>query len=87
MSFFNALDVRVQGERISSFRSANVQGLLVFLVLEAETAHARDWLAPLFWPDESQAIARKNLRQALYQLRKLLGQTDRRETPLFIATR
>ena len=87
LSFFNALDVRVRGERITSFRSANVQGLLVFLVLEAETAHARDWLAPLFWPDESQAIARKNLRQALYQLRKLLGQADRRETPLFIATR
>jgi len=65
LSFFNAFDASVQGKRITSLRSANIQGLLVFLVLEAETAHARNTLRGALLHDEPQAIAHKNLRQAL----------------------
>ncbi len=52
--------------------------LLAYLALESQRAHTREALAALFWPDEPDQVAKQNLRQALYQLRQLLGeQTDR----------
>ena len=86
LSFFNTLDVAVDGKRITHFRSAKVQALLLYLVLEADKVHPRDTLAALLWPDEPQETARKNLRQTLYHLRKLL-ETNSSEEPLVIVTR
>lgn len=36
----------------------------------------REVLATLFWPEETEQFARNNLRQAIYQLRKVLGDLD-----------
>src|SRR6185295_18474949 len=56
-----------------SLRSARIQALLAYLALEAGREHTREALAALFWPDEPDQVAKQNLRQALYQLRQLLG--------------
>jgi DNA-binding SARP family transcriptional activator len=46
--------------------------LLCFLLLRRDRAHSREELAALLWPDASTALARKYLRQALWQLQSAL---------------
>lgn len=87
LKFFNSFQVSHNGRAITKFRSVKVQGLLVYLVLEADKAHARDVLATLFWPEETDAIAKKNLRQSLYQLRRVLGDSGEEETDYLHVTR
>jgi WD40 repeat protein/DNA-binding SARP family transcriptional activator len=65
-------------------RSARLQALLAYLALEAVRPHTREALAALFWPDESDQVAKQNLRQALYQLRQLLGE---QAEPFLLVTR
>jgi len=48
------------------------QSLLAYLLLNP-LAHRRERLAGLLWPDSSEANARRNLRQALWQIRRVLG--------------
>ncbi|MCB9006059.1 MAG: tetratricopeptide repeat protein [Ardenticatenaceae bacterium] len=87
LSFLGTFQVHLAGEPITKFRSANVQGLLVYLALQPGRAVSRDVLAALFWPDEPDSIARTNFRQTLYQLRKLLAAGEDGERPFLIATR
>ncbi|MEE9513475.1 MAG: BTAD domain-containing putative transcriptional regulator, partial [Anaerolineales bacterium] len=47
--------------------------LLAYLLLTRGTYHPRERLAGLLWPNSSESRARKNLRQALWQLRKAIG--------------
>ncbi|MFQ5435948.1 MAG: BTAD domain-containing putative transcriptional regulator, partial [Anaerolineae bacterium] len=44
--------------------------------LTQQQAHGRDVLTALFWPNEPETTAKHNLRQSLYRLRRLLGDTD-----------
>lgn len=78
LSFLGTFQVHLGDDPITHFRSANVQGLLVYLALHPGRAIPRDVLAALFWPDEPDSVARGNFRQTLYQLRKLLA-NDRNE--------
>ena len=55
------------------------QGPLIYLALNRQQAHERDVLATLFWPDEPEIVAKQNLRQSLYRLRQLLGETAQEE--------
>lgn len=87
LSFLDTFQVTVGDALITKFRSANVQGLLVYLALHPGRALSRDVLAALFWPDEPDSTARTNFRQTLYQLRKLLEKGDDGERPFFIVTR
>ena len=48
--------------------------LLAYLVLTRGTHHPRERLAGLLWPDSDENKAKKNLRQALWQLRKAIGE-------------
>ncbi len=75
------------GRPITRFRSVNVQGLLVYLAMQAERPINRDVLATLFWPDEPDRIARNNFRQSLFQLRKLLPDGEGNTPPFFLVTR
>ena len=68
--------------RITAFDSNKVRGLLAYLVVESERAHARDTLAALLWPDSSQEAALSSLRNALSNLRRALG--DHEAAPLYL---
>ncbi len=87
LSFFGVAQATLDGKTIANFRSAKVQGLLFYLALLAQQAHARAALAALFWPDEAEPVAMKNLRQSLYRLRGLLGDEDARQEPYLLVTR
>lgn len=88
LAFFGSFQASLDGKPLTHFRSARIQALLTYLVLEAERAHTRDGLAALLWPDEPDQTAKQNLRQALYQLRQLLGeQTEPAANPFLWVTR
>ncbi|MDJ0753530.1 MAG: BTAD domain-containing putative transcriptional regulator [Ardenticatenaceae bacterium] len=87
MTFFGNLLVTLDDRPITHFRSANNQGLLVYLALQNDRPHPREVLAALFWPDEPESVARNNLRQALYQLRRLLGDLGEPDRPFLLVSR
>ncbi len=64
--------VRPPGSPAATLRTAKSLALLSYLTLEPG-AHSRDELATLLWGDSSEKAAHASLRQALTQLRSLLG--------------
>ncbi|MCL4864170.1 MAG: AAA family ATPase, partial [Caldilineaceae bacterium] len=66
-------DIRLHGAPVE-LASRPAQSLLAYLLLNHGTAHRRERLAGLLWPDSSEANARRNLRQALWQIRRALGE-------------
>jgi DNA-binding SARP family transcriptional activator/Tfp pilus assembly protein PilF len=68
---------KIGQEPIDGFESARVRALLAYLAVEADQPHSRDTLAGLLWPERSNKTARKNLRQALSNLRKAIGDHER----------
>ena len=64
-------DVRRDGRPIT-IASRPAQSLFAYLILSAGTAHRREKLAGLLWPDSLEETARDNLRHALWRIRKAL---------------
>ena len=62
---------------ITGVNSARLQSLLAFLILHADSPQSRQQVASLFWSDTSEAQARNNLRQFLFQLRHTLPDSNR----------
>ncbi len=87
LSFLGRFRVEVEENKEIHFRSINTQGLLAFLALQAERPFTRDTLAATFWPDSPNSVAKKNLRQTIYQLRQSIGEADSQERPYLLATR
>jgi serine/threonine protein kinase/type II secretory pathway predicted ATPase ExeA len=54
--------------------SRPAQTLLAYLLLNRGIVHRREQLAGLLWPDSLESTARKNLRNAVWQLRKAIGE-------------
>ncbi|HMD81517.1 MAG TPA: BTAD domain-containing putative transcriptional regulator, partial [Anaerolineales bacterium] len=52
--------------------SRPAQSLFAYLILHAGTAHRREKLAGMLWPDSLEETARDNLRHALWRVRKAL---------------
>ncbi len=87
LTFLGAFQATLGDKPLTNFRSAKVQGLLVYLALTNQQPHAWEVLAALFWPDEPEAAAKLNLRQSLYRLRQVLGDTDSQQEPHLLVTR
>lgn len=87
LSFFGAFQAALGDKPLVHFRSAKVQGFLVYLALTHQQAHARQVLATLFWPDEPEAVAKRNLRQSLFRLRRVLGDANPQKPPYLLVTR
>lgn len=87
LSFFNTFQVNLDGQPVTQFRSANNQGLSIYLALNHAQPQPREVLAALFWPDDAEKNARHNLRQALYHLRILLGDSNNAAAPFLLVTR
>ena len=64
--------------------SRPAQSLLAYLALDAGTAHRREKLAGLLWPDADDDNARSNLRHALWRIRKAL-EPDQSATPFLLS--
>ena len=67
--------------------SRPAQSLFAYLILSAGTAHRRERLAGLLWPDSSEESARENLRHGLWRLRKAVEAAPARKqgAPFIIA--
>ena len=81
-----ACQVTLDGAPVTAFRSQKALALLVYLAVEAERPHRRERLAGLFWPEFGDQAARHSLRQALANLRLLLGD-DGTECPYLLVSR
>lgn len=64
--------LRLQGRPVE-LSSRPAQSLLAYLLLNQGASQRRERLAGLLWPDSNEANARRNLRQALWQIRRALG--------------
>jgi DNA-binding SARP family transcriptional activator/predicted ATPase len=73
ITLLGGFQVTRDGAAVAHFRGAKVRALLAYLAVEANRPHARAALAALFWPDQPDELALRNLSQALVHLRKALG--------------
>ena len=87
LSLMGSFQAKIDGRLITSFRSAKIQGLLIYLAINRDEVCDRDFLAAFLWPDESERTAKKNLRQSIYQLRQTLGESAATEEPILLVTR
>ena len=61
---------------VTTLNTPRLQSLLAYLLLHRTAPQARQQIAYLFWPDSSDAQARTNLRNAIFQLRAALPLAD-----------
>ncbi len=83
---FGSFQAALDSTAVTDFESNKVRALLAYLAVEGDRPHSRDALAGLLWPEHGDAVARKNLRQALSNLRKAIGD-DQSATPFLFVTR
>lgn len=76
LTLFDTFQAYLDGAPLTNFHSVRVQGLLAYLALKAARPHTPEALMALLWPDDASQSAQQSLRQALYTLRRLLGDTD-----------
>src|SRR5687767_8654712 len=69
--FLGKFEVMHGGKPIN-ISSRPAQTLFAYLILSAGTAHRREKLAGMLWPDSLEETARDNLRHALWRVRKAL---------------
>ncbi|HVP20231.1 MAG TPA: BTAD domain-containing putative transcriptional regulator, partial [Anaerolineaceae bacterium] len=70
--FLGQFEIRLDG-RIIELPNRQAQSLLAYLVLNQKIAHRREKLAGTLWPDYPDEIARRNLRQTLWHLRRAVN--------------
>lgn len=78
--------VTVAEQSVDTFSTAKVRALLAYLAVEGNRPLDRSHLAGLLWPDVLEESARGNLRHALSNLRKVIGD-QRADVPYLLATR
>ncbi len=67
-------DARLDERQVSGFESQKVRALLAFLALNREQGISRERLAGLLWAEKAEESARRNLRQAIHNLRSTFAQ-------------
>ena len=86
ISLLGPMQVHLAEQPITAFESNRVRALLAYLAVEATRVHHRQKLAALLWPEWPDAVARKNLRSALPNLRQAIGDYQA-DPPLLLITR
>jgi predicted ATPase/DNA-binding SARP family transcriptional activator len=74
--------IRLDQENVTAFGTDKARALLAYLAVEADRPHRRERLAGLLWPVRPERVARTNLRRALADLRRAIG--DRETAPPFL---
>lgn len=86
IALFGPLRVTLNGEPLIHFEYDAARALLVYLALDPAVPRRREALAALFWPDEPEATALRNLRQVLNRLRAVIGDKEA-DPPFLLITR
>ena len=82
LSFLGPFQVTLDGVPVTKFATDHTRALLSYLAVESRRPHRREALADLLWPDRPEQAARHNLRQALSNIRRVIG--DRDASPAFL---
>ena len=77
LSLLGPLQITLDGQPVTGFKSNKVRALLAYLAVEADRPHSREVLAGLLWPDWPNREALSNLRYALSNLRRVIGDSAR----------
>ncbi|HWE60777.1 MAG TPA: AAA family ATPase, partial [Chloroflexota bacterium] len=72
VSILGPWELRLEGRMLPRPSTQKAQSLLAYLIVHGNSAHAREKLAALFWPDADEDRAQRSLRTALWSLRRLL---------------
>ena len=86
LSLLGPFQATLNEETIVRFELDRVRALLAYLAVEAGRPHPREALAGLLWPDWPQSSALTNLRNALANLRKVIGDREA-DLPMISANR
>ena len=70
---FGKLSLKCDDETVHGLDACKLQELITYLLVFREAPHSRESLAALLWGDNSTAQSKKYLRQALWQLQRVLG--------------
>lgn len=73
LQLFGTFIATVRGKPVSQFRSDKIRALLIYLAVESDRPHSREFLATLLWPEMARADGLRNLRKSLSRLRQALG--------------
>src|SRR5262245_17768125 len=76
ITLLGSFQVQRDGVAVTRFHGDKVRALLAYLAVESDRPHARPALAGLFWPEQPNDQALRNLTQALVRLREALGADD-----------
>jgi WD40 repeat protein/DNA-binding SARP family transcriptional activator len=76
LSLLGTFRAALDGEPATAFGYDKVRALLAYLAVEADHPHRREMLAGLLWPDQPENAARQSLSQALFRLRRAIGDED-----------
>lgn len=85
LTLLGAFQASLDDTALNSFESNKVRALLVYLAVECDRPHSREALADLLWPDWPQHQAQYYLRNALSDLRGLLGDRQAQRPVLLIS--
>ncbi len=73
LNFLGPFQVTRDGQPVVGFELNKVRRLLAYLAIVSDRPHSREELAFLLWPNQPGPAARSNLRQALANLRRTIG--------------
>ena len=76
LSLLGSFRVSLDAAAVTTFESDKVRALLAYLAAEADRPHRREALVGMLWPDSSEQVARRNLSQALFNLRHTIGDAE-----------
>ena len=76
ISLLGSYQVTLDDRPATDFVTDKTRALLAYLAVENDRPHRRESLAGLLWPDQPDQDARRNFRQALFNLRQALSDDD-----------
>jgi DNA-binding SARP family transcriptional activator len=86
LRFLGTFQVTLEATPITSFVSDKARALLAYLAVDADRPHRRESLTSLFWPERPRSAAHNSLRQALFSVRRAIGDQDT-SPPFLLVTR
>ena len=87
LSLLGEIEICLDGRLIENLRSEKARALLFYIAVESDTAHRRDALVEMFWPEKPEGYGRNSLKQATALLKKAFGNNDTQEPFFFSSNR
>lgn len=86
LSLLGPFHATINEQRVTNFPTDKIRALLAYLAVEADKPHRRSALATLLWPEYSDSVALRNLRQSFHRLRQTFDKVDATLTPVLFTT-